>query len=847
MAVSLAAATVFVLANWGTVDNAARAQSTPPAPANVRVIDGDTPGDVIISWDAMSGAKYYRVGWVAYPDYVEISEVGGRPWSEAFAFVDFENLGQPSRTIRRLTPGTLYAFRVGTSMSVNEAPTWSGWTLFTLQSGSTVCPANSGTPAPTPTGVAEAGQSGSMPANFKVALIGDQGLSSGSRAVLEMIRDEGADMVLHQGDFDYYDDPERWDDMLSQILGDDYPYFASIGNHDVLAWDGYQSKLQERLARIDGAVCTGDLGVNSFCTYKGLFFVLSGVGTIDSGRASYIKEALASNEARESLWRICSWHKNQTLMQLGGKGDAVGWEPYDECRKAGAIVATGHEHSYSRTHLMDSFENLSIASTSDVLHVEEGRSFAFVSGLAGHSIRGQDERLASRPWWAAVHTEKQGADHGALFCVLNHEGVENRGYCYFKDLSEVIPDAFGVIVGPADDIPEASSFVPDKTPKRDVEYDYTFTPELPDDWTEEREDRYKSPSPTVRLAIESRRFPAGRDIDQYFQEVQDNAEDDWEDFWFAPGLFEMTSIERETTNKQSTLRMRYRVQEPPDYCVLDVIDIVLVSRIVTGDPQVFRLRSSMCESRLARRSQLREDVLHSFQVITTPKPAPYYTQFLPVKGINVKAHESVDPAALQAASEIVDVMLSGRKDIAHCMPRQGADLAIIPRDQVNTDLPEFAHWKGTEDFTGRSRDTFDIRGLGGVEGQPVSSAGEEQLLGNWESHHPWYPYLGHMVAHEYAHAVQNLCFTDDDHRQWNSFYEEAREAGLYPGAHMMYNVREFFAVFSAAYFEVTDELGADPDRETFRDRFPEILKALDDIYHGGRLAEKFTVRTPRPQ
>ena len=103
-----------------------------PAPANVNVADSENPGDVIITWDAVPSAAYYRIGWVAYPDYVEISEEGGRPWSEAFAFVDVENIGQTSRTIRRLTPGALYAFRVASNVSLYGEPSWSGWVLLDL-------------------------------------------------------------------------------------------------------------------------------------------------------------------------------------------------------------------------------------------------------------------------------------------------------------------------------------------------------------------------------------------------------------------------------------------------------------------------------------------------------------------------------------------------------------------------------------------------------------------------------------------------------------------------------------------------------------------------------------------
>ncbi len=40
-----------------------------------------------------------------------------------------------------------------------------------------------------------------------VAFIGDQGMGSNSRAVLQLIKAEGADLVLHQGDLDYENNP----------------------------------------------------------------------------------------------------------------------------------------------------------------------------------------------------------------------------------------------------------------------------------------------------------------------------------------------------------------------------------------------------------------------------------------------------------------------------------------------------------------------------------------------------------------------------------------------------------------------------------------------------------------
>jgi hypothetical protein len=73
----------------------------------------------------------------------------------------------------------------------------------------------------------------------------------------------------------------------------------------------------------------------------------------------------------------------------------------DTCRKYGAIVATSHEHSYERTHLMASFENKTISSTKNELHIMPGHTFAFVSGLGGDSIRYWKEGNEKNPWWAA--------------------------------------------------------------------------------------------------------------------------------------------------------------------------------------------------------------------------------------------------------------------------------------------------------------------------------------------------------------------------------------------------------------------------------------------------------------
>jgi hypothetical protein len=273
---------------------------------------------------------------------------------------------------------------------------------------------------------------------LRAAFIGDQSMRSTSRRVLRLIRDEAADLVLHQGDLDYRDEPELWDAMISEELGPDFPYFVSIGNHDTGAWPGYEARLESRLQRVERAegrtVCSGRLGVSAACNFRGLFFVLSGVGTLGGDHEAYLRSALSSSAA---LWKVCSWHKTMPWFQIGRKDwpwDRSGWASYEACREAGAIIVTAHDHAYAASCLMASFERRQIASCAEPFHIGEGRTAAFVSGLGGAEIAPVIERWSEAPWWAATYSE----DHGALFCTFNARGDPREAECYFKNVDGAV-------------------------------------------------------------------------------------------------------------------------------------------------------------------------------------------------------------------------------------------------------------------------------------------------------------------------------------------------------------------------------------------------------------------------
>ncbi|HET9263195.1 MAG TPA: metallophosphoesterase, partial [Vicinamibacterales bacterium] len=149
------------------------------------------------------------------------------------------------------------------------------------------------------------------PEPLTVAFIGDQGLTAEARAVLRMIKAEEADLVLLLGDLDYQDDAVAWDAMITEELGADFPLLVAVGNHDTKRWygpGGYQERQEARLARIPDADCRGELGVRSACTFRGLFFIFSGVGTIPEvpdhpEHVEFLRDQLAQAHA---IWRICA-------------------------------------------------------------------------------------------------------------------------------------------------------------------------------------------------------------------------------------------------------------------------------------------------------------------------------------------------------------------------------------------------------------------------------------------------------------------------------------------------------------------------------------------------------------
>lgn len=273
----------------------------------------------------------------------------------------------------------------------------------------------------------------------KIAFVGDQGLTDDSKKVLQLIKNEGVDLVVFLGDFDYTDRPNFWVAQNKKYLGDT-EYVAIMGNHDEKTWTLYKKIITDQYNQNKKVLCTGDVGEQESCVINNIKIVGTAPGITSADHAGFIQKEFSINpkSPNDSVnWNICIWHKNQTAMQTGDKTDEAGWQVYEACKDAGAMIVTGHEHAYSRTHLLSNIMKQVVIDTDNDYEIKPGQSIVVVSGLGGHSIR---EQKLFNPWWAKVYSQTQGAVSGALFCDYNT--LPKQAKCYFKNINNEIIDTF---------------------------------------------------------------------------------------------------------------------------------------------------------------------------------------------------------------------------------------------------------------------------------------------------------------------------------------------------------------------------------------------------------------------
>jgi hypothetical protein len=281
-----------------------------------------------------------------------------------------------------------------------------------------------------------------------IAFIGDTGAGRDFERVLQLVKAEGAHALVHLGDATYVETASEFWAVVDRVLGHDFPYFLAQGNHDLPHWPALAEHGMGHVRRSGAQTDAVDAHDPRFTLrFRGLSLLFLGQAPRDDDPA-YIVDRFSRDP---HVWKLCNWHKNQRTLQLGGKSDEMGWGVYDSCRRMGAMIQNGHEHSYHRTKTLSSLIEQRVDPTcADParLCVRPGAVPVFVSGLGGRSIRDQERCLPDRyPYgcngeWAFVYASNQGARYGALFLTFNRDGDPRRAHGHFKNIDGQVVDTF---------------------------------------------------------------------------------------------------------------------------------------------------------------------------------------------------------------------------------------------------------------------------------------------------------------------------------------------------------------------------------------------------------------------
>lgn len=210
-----------------------------------------------------------------------------------------------------------------------------------------------------------------------------------------------------------------------------------------------------------------------------------------------------------------------------------------------------------------------------------------------------------------------------------------------------------------------------------------------------------------------------------------------------------------------------------------------------------------------------------------PPEHGFYSRTLTYSGIPIKAHSDVADEALYEARRRLAMMLGRLPSARRRLARAGAELHIIGRSQVTSDLPEHRRLKG-KPFEGRLTVDERTRGLGGL----LTSCGEENLL-----HLPGDRYAGRDICvHEFAHNLFNTGFDERERRRVREQMRRSLDRGLWVGSYSATNENEFFAELSMWFWGTRGDLSMTGDRPStgrngLRKYDPEACRMLEDLYH----------------
>jgi hypothetical protein len=218
-------------------------------------------------------------------------------------------------------------------------------------------------------------------------------------------------------------------------------------------------------------------------------------------------------------------------------------------------------------------------------------------------------------------------------------------------------------------------------------------------------------------------------------------------------------------------------------------------------------------------------------VAIDPPEKDFFYKRLDYEGIPIKAHKDVADEALYAAKSRLSTMLGNLPTVRQHLRDARAELHIIGRNQVTSDLPEWRRMKG-KSFDGDLTIDQRTRGMGGR----MTSCGEENLLRLNDDR-----YKGRDICvHEFAHNIYQNGISAKVRDKFQEQYKRSLAKGLWEKSYAGSNADEFFAELSMWYFGTHGDLrmtGPKPESgpEGLKKYDPEAFDLMDEFYSGRML------------
>ncbi len=181
--------------------------------------------------------------------------------------------------------------------------------------------------------------------------------------------------------------------------------------------------------------------------------------------------------------------------------------------------------------------------------------------------------------------------------------------------------------------------------------------------------------------------------------------------------------------------------------------------------------------------------------------ASFYKKYVDAAGLPIVSSGRVPDRALRIAADLASQMLARRPDIRQALLDAHVRVAILARQEVTTDLPEYRTLAPKTYWDHRAR------GLGATPERPVSSAAEENLLGYTTD-----PYRGESIfIHEFAHTIHEMALNHIDPQfepRLQRLYRQAQQRGLWRMTYAGRDFKEYWAEGVQSWFDAN--LEADP-------------------------------------